>query len=292
MEKPVFRYRARELDGQDIRFIQTLISKHYERCRSFISKALCEAWQWVQPNGRLKECAARDLLLRLEERGLVELPKRLRAKNNLKEKSLDQVPLFLKEPMDGKAGEYDRPSIELVHRQESYLWDYLVHHHHYLGLPKLVGEHLRYLVSINGQVVACLSWASAAWKVKARDQFIGWDEATKRRNLHLIANNTRFLIPDWVRVKHLASRILALNLRGLSADWQRIYGHPVYLTETFVDISRFSGTCYRAANWVFVGQTKGSAKKGNAYLYHGQPKAIYLYPLHRHFRRRLLDDQG
>ncbi len=292
MEKTVFRYRARQLDNDDIRFIQALISKYYQRGRSHISKALCEAWQWVQPNGKLKEYAARDLLLRLEEQGFVELPKRLRPKNNLKKKAFDQVPLFLKEPMAGSAGEYGRPCIELAHSQGNYLWDYLVHHHHYLGLPKLVGEHLRYLVYINGQVVACLSWASAAWKIKARDQFIGWDEATKQRNLHLIANNTRFLIPDWVRVKHLASRVLALNLKRLSADWQRIYGHPVYLAETFVDISRFEGTCYRAANWVFVGQTKGSAKKGNIYLYHGQPKAICLYPLHRHFRRHLLDDQG
>lgn len=292
MAKVIFRYRARQLDREDIQFIRAIISKHYQRGRSHISRVLCEAWQWVQPNGKLKEYAARDLLLRLEEQGLVELPKRLRPKNNLKQKTLEQIPLFLKQPMHGLAGEYERPCIELVHAQGSYLWDYLLHHHHYLGLPKLVGEHLRYLVYINGQVVACLAWASAAWKVKARDRFIGWDEETKVKNLHLIANNTRFLLPEWVRVKHLASRVLALNLRRLSADWQKNYGHPIYLAETFVDISRFEGTCYRAANWVFVGQSKGSAKKGNAYLYHGQPKAIYLYPLHRHFRRRLLNDQG
>jgi len=291
MEKTVFRYRARQLDQDDIGFIQALISKHYRRGRSYISQALCKAWQWVQPNGKLKECAARDLLLRMEEQGLIELPKRLRPKNNLKGKSLDQVPLFVQKPLEGSAGDYGRPYFELV-QKDNYLWDYVVHHYHYLGLPKLVGEHLRYLVYIDGQVVACLSWASAAWKIKARDEFIGWDEERKRNNLHLIANNTRFLIPDWVKVKHLASRVLALNLKRLSADWQSIYGHPVYLAETFVDISRFEGTCYRAANWVFVGQTKGSAKKGNAYLYHGQPKAICLYPLHPHFRRYLLCDQG
>jgi len=292
MEQVVFRYRARQLDCEDIRFIQALISKHFRRGRSHISRALCEAWQWVQPNGKLKEYAARDLLLRLEEQGLIELPKRLRPKNNLKEKSLDQVPLFLQEPLNGSAGEHDRPCIELVHPPGDYLWDYLVHHHHYLGLPKLVGEHLKHLVHINGQVVACLSWASAAWKVKARDQFIGWDEPTKRKNLHLIANNTRFLILPWVNVKYLASKALSLSIRRLRADWEKTYAHPVYLAETFVDISRFEGTCYRAANWLCVGQTKGSAKKGNAYRYHGQPKAIYLYPLHRHFRRYLLDDQG
>jgi hypothetical protein len=292
MEKVIFRYRARQLDSQDIQFIRAIISEHYQRGRSHISRVLCEAWQWVQPNGKLKEYAARDLLLRLEEQGLVQLPKRLRPKNNHKKKALDQVPLFLKNPIDGSAGDYSRPCFELLHTKNSYLWDYLVHHHHYLGLPKLVGEHLRYLVYLNGQVVACLSWASAAWKVKDRDRFVGWDEATKRKNLQLIANNTRFLVPEWVRIKHLASRVLALNLRRLSRDWQKIYGHPIYLAETFVDTSRFKGTCYRAANWLLVGQTKGSAKKGNAYLYHGQPKAIYLYPLHRHFRRRLLNDQG
>jgi hypothetical protein len=292
MEEIVFRYRARQLDVQDIQLIRSLISRHHSRGRSFISKALCDAWQWVQPNGQYKEYAARDLLLRLEERGLIELPPRLRPKNNLKKKSFDQVPLFLSKPLGGAVGEHGRCSLEVVNGQDGYLWDYLVHHYHYLGLPKLVGEHLRHLVRINGQVVACLSWASAAWKVKARDQFIGWDEAVKGRNLHLIANNTRFLIPDWVRVKHLASKVLALSLRHLSSDWQRIYGHPIYLAETFVDISRFSGTCYRAANWVLVGQTKGSAKRGNRYRYHGQPKAIYLYPLDHHFRRHLLDDQG
>ena len=292
MEKVVFRYRARELDNEDIQFIRALISEHFQRGRSYISKVLCEAWQWVQPNGKLKECAARDLLLRLEEQGFIELPARLRPKNNLKQKSLDQVPLFIKEPITGSTGEYDRPCIKLVDSQDSYLWDYLVHHHHYLGLPKLVGEHLRYMVYINGQAGACFSWASAAWRVKARDQFIGWDEETKRKNLHLVANNTRFLIPHWVKVKHLASRVLALNVKRLSADWQKTYGHPVYLAETFVDLSRFKGVCYRAANWIFVGQTSGSAKKGNSYLYHGHPKAICLYPLHRQFRRRLLDDQG
>jgi len=292
MDQVVFRYRARQLGIRDIRFIQALISKHYQRGRSHISRQLCESWQWIQPNGKLKECAARDLLLRLEEQGFIELPPRLRPKNNLKKKSFNQVPLFVKEQIDGSAGEYAEPYIQLVGAQDSYLWDYLTHHYHYLGLPKLVGEYQRHLVFIGVQVVACLAWASAAWKVKARDRFIGWDEPTKRRNLHLIANNTRFLILPWVKVKYLASKALSLSIRRLRADWEKAYGHPVYLAETFVDISRFEGTCYRAANWRCVGQTKGSAKRGNNYQYHGRPKAIYLYPLHSQFRRFLLDDQG
>jgi hypothetical protein len=292
MEQIVFRYRARQLGMQDIRFIQALISEHYQRGRSHISKLLCESWQWVQPNGKLKEYAARDLLLRLEEQGLIALPPRLRPKNNLKQKSFSQVPFFVNASVHGSVGEHGRPSIERVNSQDGYLWDYLVFHYHYLGLPKLVGEHIKHLVYLQSQVVACLSWASAAWKVKDRDHFIGWQEPTRRRNLSLVANNTRFLILPWVKVKYLASTALSLSIRRLRADWEKVYGHPIYLAETFVDTSRFEGTCYRAANWLCVGKTQGSAKKGNAYCYHGQPKAIYLYPLHRHFRRYLLDDPG
>jgi len=292
MNEIVFRYRSRQLAAEDIELVRELVSKYYERGRSHISRVLCEAWQWIQPNGQVKEYAARDLLLRLEEKGFIELPPRLRPKNNLKKKSFSQVPLFLSTPMDGSVGEHGPSCLEVVNGQNSYLWDYLVYHYHYLGLPKLVGEHIRHLVFIDGQVVACLAWASAAWKVKDRDHFIGWDEPTKRRNLYLIVNNTRFLILPWVKVKYLASKVLSLSLRRLSADWQKSYAHPVYLAETFVDVSRFKGTCYRAGNWVEVGQTKGSAKRGNNYRYHGKPKAIFLYPLHPHFRRFLLDDQG
>lgn len=292
MEATVFRYRGRELKAEDISFIRATVHKHYAKGRTHISRMLCNAWQWAQPNGEPKEYAARDLLLRLEEKGFIELPPRIRPNNNLREKSFAQIPFFAKKPLNGSAGDYQKLCVELANPQFSYLWDYLIHHYHYLRLPKLVGEHLRHLVFIDGQVVACLAWASAAWKVKARDQFIGWEESTKRKKLHLIANNTRFLILPWVNVQYLASKALSLSIRRLRADWEKTYAHPVYLAETFVDISRFEGTCYRAANWLCVGQTKGNAKKGNAYRYHGQPKAIYLYPLHPHFRRYLLDDQG
>jgi hypothetical protein len=269
MKPSVFRYRSRELTHQDIEDIRCAISRHYSRGRSHISRVLCQAWNWVQPNGKLKEYAARDLLLRLEEKGFVELPPRLRPKNNLKKKSFGQRPLFKK-----------------------YLWGYLLHHYHYLGLPKLVGEYLRYLVYLDGQVVACLAWASAAFKVKSRDQYIGWNPATRRKRLHLVVNNARFLVLPWIRVKHLASKVLAMTLKGLNEDWQNAYHHRIYLAETFVDISRFQGTCYKAANWRFVGLTRGSAKKGNDYQFHGQSKAVYLYPLDRQFKKALTDDQG
>lgn len=292
MEPIVFRYRGRELKAEDISFIRATIHKHCAKGRTRISQILCKAWQWVQPNGEPKEYAARDLLLRLEEKGFIELPPRIRRNNNLKKKSFLQIPFFPKKPLNGSAGDYQELCVALVNSQYGYLWDYLIYHYHYLRLPKLVGEHLRYLVFIDGQVAACLAWASAAWKVKARDQFIGWDEPTKRKNLHLIANNTRFLILPWVKVKYLASKVLSLSLRRLSADWEKTYAHPIYLAETFVDMAHFNGTCYKATNWIEVGKTRGSAKRGNSYRYHGRPKAIYLYPLHPHFRRYLLYDQG
>jgi len=292
MEPIVFRYRGRELNTKEISFIRATIHRHYAKGRTHISRLLCKAWQWVQPNGEPKEYAARDLLLRLEEKGFIELPPRIRGNNNLRERSFAQIPFFTREPLNGSAGDYQQLCVALATPHYSYLWDYLIHHYHYLRLPTLVGEHIRHLVFLDGQVVGCLAWASAAWKLKARDQFIGWDEPTKRRNLHLIANNTRFVILPWVKVKYLASKALSLSLKRLSADWEKAYGHPIYLAETFVDISRFEGTCYRAANWRYVGHTKGSAKKGNTYRYHGQPKAIYLYPLHPQFRRYLLDEKG
>lgn len=257
-----------------------------------MSRVLCRHWNWVQHNGKLKEYPARDLLLRLEEKGFIRLPPHLNQKNNLKRNTYAQIPIFKKQDLAGIAGNYSKLTVQIIKQVDSYLWNYLLHHYHYLGQPKLVGEHLKYLACLNGQVVACLSWASAAWKIKSREEFIGWDESTKRKKLYLIANNTRFLILPWILVKHLASKVLALNLKRLSDDWQNIYNHRVYLVETFVDTSRFKGACYKAANWQYIGQTSGSAKKGNDYLYHGQPKAVYIYPLHRNFRRLLNDDQG
>jgi len=291
MEPVIFRYRSRQLTSKDIEFIKATIDKHYTKGRSKISRILCECWRWVQPNGKLKEYPARDLLLRLEEHGFIKLPPRKNCNIHLKQKSYKQIPLFIKKELCGKAGDYPDPVISLG-SQDRYLWEYLIHHYHYLGLSTLVGEHVRHIVFINDQVVACLAWASAAWKVRARDEFIGWDENVKRKNLYLIANNTRFLVLPWIRVKHLASKVLSQSLKRLTDDWQKKYGHPVYLAETFVDNARFKGTCYKAANWRYMGQTSGSAKRGNTYRYHGQPKSVYLYPLHRHFRRMLNDDQG
>lgn len=292
MEPIIFSYRSRDLTSSDINHILALIENHYDKGRTRISRILCETWNWKQTNGKLKEYAARDLLLRLEENGFIKLPPQIRPNNNHLKSGFTQIPLFEHQPLQGIIGDFPDPSLQRVDKGDRYLWKYLVHHYHYLGLPTLVGEHLQYLVTIQGQVVACLAWASAAFKVGSRDQIIGWNEATRRQNLHLVTNNTRFLILPWVRIRHLASKILAITLKRLNRDFLHTYRHPVYLAETFVDTSRFNGTCYQASNWQYAGMTKGSAKRGNIWRYHGQPKAVYLYPLHRHYRRFLNDEQG
>lgn len=285
----LFHYRGREIAAEDLSFILTVIVEHQAKGRSHISRVLCEHWGWRQGNGGLKEYAARDLLLRLEEAGHITLPPRLRVKNNNAARSYEQIPLYVHRALAGRIDAYAEPVLCEAKGGERYLWDYLVHHYHYLGNPKLVGEYLKQLVIIDGQVVACVGWASGAWKVACRDAWIGWGAATRRRGLYRVVNNVRFLVLPWVRIEHLASKVLSLSLRGLSEAWQKRYGHGVDLAETFVDPLRFSGTCYRAANWQVVGQTRGHAKRGNRYCAHGESKTVLLYPLHRHWRRALLD---
>jgi len=163
---------------------------------------------------------------------------------------------------------------------------------HYLGDAALVGESLRYLAQLDGELVALLSWGAASLRNGPRDGYVGWEEATRKANLDRVVNNARFLILPWGRRPHLASRVLAANLRRLSRDWQEAYGHRVVLAETFVDTARFRGTCYRASNWIQVGETKGWSKSGGAYRFHGQPKSVWLYPLARDFKAQLCTAAG
>lgn len=289
-EKPLilFRYRGRSLDESSLALVRSLIEQHGDKGRSHIARLLCLQWGWRQANGALKEFACRDFLLRLEESGLVMLPARKSQKNNHKPKDFSRTPVFVQESLVGCISDFSEFDVRPVgDRDERYLCDWLIHQYHYLGYDPPVGEHLKYLAFVSGQVVSCLIWASAAWRCGPREVFIGWNDSQKRAHLHLVANNVRYLILPWIQVKHLASKILAATTRRLSGDWQEKWNHPVVLAETFVDIERFAGTCYRAANWICAGQTKGSAKRGASYYHHGHPKAIYLYPLHPRFRERL-----
>lgn len=167
------------------------------------------------------------------------------------------------------------------------LFNSLLEHYHYLGYEQPVGEHLKYLAWAQGRPVACVAWSSAPRHLGARDRFIGWNKEARQRNIHLIAYNTRFLIPPWVQVPHLASHILGRMAAMLSADWQRMYAHPIHLVETFVDPSRFQGTCYRAANWIVVGLTTGRGKDDPTHRPNRPVKQVLALPLTRQFRRLL-----
>lgn len=288
MAEKLYHIRGRWIGQSELETVRSFIRAHRSRGRSAISRALCEHWDWRQSNGRLKDRACRVLLLALEGRGEVELPGRIKYNNRSKKAPDGSRYVIPQDEIAGTISDFRSLTIEMVRRSpEEGLWDHLVHEYHYLGKPWIVGSHLKYLAYLDGQVVACLGWGSAAWRVRCRDAFIGWDRPRRKRNLALVANNVRFLILPWVRVRHLASKLLAANIACLVRDWQAFYQEDLVLLETFVDVSRFRGICYRAANWIHVGETVGVAKRGNRHLRHGQPKAVYLYPLVRDFQERL-----
>jgi len=228
--------------------------------------------------------------LALESKGVIKLPARLRVREsfNRRGQTLPDLCEIDQTAVTGKVSEFRSLTIEMVRfTPKEKLWDHLVHTYHYLGHPWIVGSYLKYLAYLDGRLVACLGWGSASWKVACRDRFIGWDTPLRKKNLSQVANNVRFLILPWVKVEHLASKVLAANIKHLAADWHSLYQESIVLLETFVDVARFQGTCYRAANWRYVGDTLGIAKSGNGHCYHGQPKAVYLYPLGSDFRERL-----
>ena len=282
--------RKRAITADDIVPIQATVNKHWSRGRKHISRVLCRQWKWFQPNGHLKDMACRELLLTLSRKGLITLPPRLRSANNEKRNRTIPVVNIDQYPLQDKLANLGLVDLKPVRNTKlEPLYNSLIHQHHYLGYRQIVGNHLKYIAFIDDRPVACLGWGSAAWKVKSRDDFVGWNPSTRRDNLHFIANNTRFLILPWVQVKCLASKILALNARRISHDWLSLYNYPLFLLETFVEKNRFKGTCYKAANWICTGQTKGTAKKGHIHLNHGNIKDVYLYPLRKDFRKKLIE---
>lgn len=285
-ERVFLRYRRRAIGPTEVEQVRATIAAHWGRGRTAIARQLCAQWGWWQANGKLKVLACRDLLLRLEERGLVRLPPRGAGRRGASQHSLADYPLPIY-PWPLEAADLDTLVLRVITAEERLGWRILVDRFHYLGDKPIVGEHLLYAAYVEEQVVACVAWASAALRCAARDCYVGWDEPTKQQRLHLVVDNVRFLVLPWVRVKCLASKVLGANLRRLAGDWRHVWGHEVYLAESFVDRARFAGTCYRASNWRYVGESSGQAKRGNRYRRHGHPKAVYLYPLHRRWRQEL-----
>jgi hypothetical protein len=284
-----WRYRGRNFQASDVEVIRGLIAANPDASRWALSRKLCEVWHWKQPNGALRDMVCRGLLLLLERAGEIQLPPVRRSPRHFLPKQTGPEPLVPdNRPVRGPLATLGPLVIEQVRRtpQEA-LFNSLVEQYHYLGYEQPVGEHLKYLVSAQGQALACLAWSSSPRHLGCRDRYIGWDPAARRRNIHLLAYNTRFLILPWVQVEHLASHILGRMAKQLPRDWQGMYAHPVYLLETFVDPERYRGTCYRAANWVVLGRTTGRGKNDRTNQVNRSIKEVLALPLHRRFRELL-----
>lgn len=288
MDTPLI-IRGRRVTDDDIVFIRSIIEKHKVRGRTFISKELCRLWNWRQPNGNLKRMACSELILRLERRGMVELPPRKNGhRGGTRQKRHIQLPLHSKKPICSSLSELLPIEIKMVRGTEwEPLYKGLIEGYHYLSYCQTVGEHLKYIIFHKGRPLACIGWGAAAWKVACRDNFIEWKPVHRDKNIHLIVQNTRFLILPWIKVPYLASHILGKMARIISRDWERVYNHTIVLLETFVDTERFKGTCYKAANWTQVGFTKGRGKWDSQRLHSTPVKAVFLYPLVKNFREVL-----
>lgn len=284
------RYCGRLFSARELEFIRGLISTQPEANRAQLSRQVCRELKWLKPDGRLKEMSCRVAMLRMQKSGLIALPAPLKGNGNGKWRPVFTDASAARTPIALVAGTLDL-ELRLVNSpEESALYNELIHRHHYLGYKPLPGAQLRYLIFGGGQLLAAIGFGAAAWKVAPRDGFIGWSRQQRLRNLQLVINNARFLILPWVASPNLASRILGAVVKRLPVDWENRYGYRPALAETFVETARFRGTCYRAANWIRVGQTQGRGKLDRYYRRALPVKDVFLYPLEPDFRQRLAAD--
>jgi len=281
----ILRYCGRDFSAEEISHVRHLIQRKPELNRAQLSRLVCEEFGWLRPDGRLKDMSCRVAMLRMERDGHISLP--LPQKKNSNGKCRPQITEVSSPrlPIMTPAGALGALVLkQVVKPKESRLWNELIARYHYLGYNPLPAAQLRYLIYADPHLLAALGFGAAAWKVAPRDRFIGWTPEYREKNLHLIVNNARFLILPWVTSRNLASRILAGVAKKIPADWQACYGYRPVLLETFVEVERFTGACYRAANWLHLGQTQGRGKLDRYNLQSLPKKYIYVYPLHKNFR--------
>jgi hypothetical protein len=285
-----WRYRGQEIDSEQVAFLRKFIRAHPASSRWKLSRQLCEALGWKQANGALRDMVCRGMLLMLERAGQIELPpvrRHIRGQCRTGRPRPEAV-LIDTTPLEMPLKSLGPIEVQPVRRTaDEPLFNSLMEQYHYLSYEQPVGEHLKYVCWALSRPVACLAWSSAPRHLGSRDRYIGWNAEARRRNIRFIAYNTRFLILPWVRVAHLASHILGKVTRGLSDDWERMYGHPVYFAETFIDPGRFRGTCYRAANWQLLGLTTGRGKNDQTNKPNRPIKEILGLPLTPRFRQLL-----
>jgi hypothetical protein len=289
------RYRGTKITDDDIAFIDRLIAAHPEDSRRELSKRLCEAWNWVQPNGRLRDMVCRGLMLELHRSGLIRLPEKKHSPPNPLARERSKPPRIEIDQTPIRCSVKDLGSLEIRQVRRSELegvYNSLIEYHHYLGYTHAVGEQLKFLVFSYRRPIGCFTFSSAPRHLGPRDRFIGWSADQRKANIHLIAYNSRFLIPPWVQVRHLASHLLGRIAREISDAWEGFYRHPIYFVETFVDTERFTGASYRAANWIYLGKTTGRGKDDQTNKQNRSLKAVLGYPLCKDFRARLCSRQG
>lgn len=285
--KPI-RFCGRLFTMEEMDWIRRLLVSEPKLNRVQLSRRVCKELRWLRPDGRSKEMSCRVAMLRMERDGLITLPPPQKGNGNGRTRPRLTSASDPKEPLALPAGALGQLRFHPVQKpRDSSLWNELIQRYHYLGYTPLPGAQLRYLVFCGSQLLAAMGFSAAAWKVAPRDRFIGWGDQQRRRNLQQVANNSRFLILPWVKAPNLASCILGATARRLRRDWQVRYGYGPVLLETFVDRDRFGGTCYRAANWIYVGETQGRGKLDRRHRHPLPVKHVYLYPLHKHFRQKL-----
>ena len=291
MSDVVLSFRGRQVRSADVLFLRELIAQNPTLSRRRLSVLVCQAWDWFQPNGLPSDMVCRSLVLVLHRAGHIQLPaKRQSPPNNaIRHRRVVEEISYHTLPIEGSVASLGPLQIQLVRRaQGESLFAHLLNRHNYLGYSRPVGEHLKYLVLSRDRPIACLAWSSAPLRLNLRDQFIGAPKELYQHNLPRIAYNSRYLILPWVRVPHLASHLLARITRRISQDWQALYHHPIHLLESFVDTERFQGVCYRAANWICVGRSAGLGTKSKPGDKPASIKELWVRPLGRDFRERLL----
>ena len=282
----ILTYRGKTLTRKDVSFIRTLIEENPGDSRWSLSRKLCREWDWRQPNGALRDMVCRGLMLELHRAGHIQLPAKKRDLPNPLAQRRKPLKITIDEaPLEGPLSLIRPLQIRPV-RRTAYerVFNSLIEQYHSLGYCQPVGAHLKYLIFALGRVVACIALCSAPRHIGCRDRFIGWSAKQRRENLHLMAYNSRFLILPWVRVPHLASHILGQIAKRVSEDWKQSYNHPIHFLETFVDMERFRGTCYKAANWIYLGKTTGRGKDDQTHKPNRSIKAVWGYPLSKNFR--------
>jgi len=287
------KYRGRQATSEDVEFINTLIDKNPDMSRRALSYKLCEAWNWRQPNGHLRDMVCRGFLLCLGRAGYIKLPDKKCTPHNpfLQRKKPEKV-LINQTPVYTTVANIQPLEIQQVRRTPTEkLYNGLIAQYHYLGYCQPVGEHLKYIVFMKGRPIACFSFSSVPRHIGSRDRYIGWPAKVRQKNLSLIANNTRFLILPWVHIPCLGSHLLGRMVKVIATDWQRVYNHPLYFLETFVDTERFRGICYKASNWIHLGNTTGRGKNDNTHKPNRSIKAVFGYPLVKDFHHKLCQEK-